>query len=522
MKKFTILAGLMALALFIGVAGTSLRAGSAQADPTDVIAFNPDVCASVVVADLIDQTDSSSTTSDNTVANATKEATADCYGAGLAANPAILNRLALILDGDGLQDLSVGAVSTVGNTAVATDPVGNVDDPDTYSVLVDYSAAQLGATGTAVPGGQALWVLTMVTNDAAVHLDAEEGVWLSTSPAPYASQTDCNAAVASWFGGVEADCDGSSATVGDGVVVDMLFGDTSGADVGDTATITADQAGEFADMDVTVVGAPDDITLKATKETLQQDAADADCDLLAFTTAIAKPQIAGLLAEVVDEDGTALTGIHVDWDSSDDDVVHFALVQNGVDEGDEILGTVSLSSNGQISAPNLGCAGDTGTSTIDATVMTFSTTVVPPALVDTNIDDEIDLTVVGAPASMTLAANPTTIACNGTNSSEVSATVLDSAGNPVVAGNKVRFEVVALGTANPIVATTDDKGVAKSTITPLSGVTAGVTVLVSIVDDDTIEQNILVSCTPAVPIVVPTVAPPVVTPPITGDGGYLP
>ena len=45
MKKFTILAGLMALALFIGVAGTSLRAGTAEARPTDVISFSPDICA---------------------------------------------------------------------------------------------------------------------------------------------------------------------------------------------------------------------------------------------------------------------------------------------------------------------------------------------------------------------------------------------------------------------------------------------------------------------------------------------
>lgn len=509
MKKFTILAGLMTLALFIGVAGASLRAGTAQARPTDVISFNPDVCAAVVVGDLIDNGNSTVT-----LAAVRAEAAQDCYGAGLAASPAILNRLANILDGAGLQDLT---------PAVATDPVGPVDNPDTYSVLVDYSAAQLGATGSPVPGGQALWVLTFVTNDEPVHLDADQGVWLSTTPAPYASQTDCTGVAGSWFGGTEADCDNSIPTAGDGVVVDMLFGDASNTDLGD-AIVTADQAGIFVEMDYTVVGAPDDITLKATKETIQEKSVDADCALADFTTAITKPQIAGLLAEVVDENGTALTGINVAWDSSDGDSVHFALVQNGADEGDETLQTVSLSSSGQISAPNLGCAGDTGTSTINAAVMEWSTVPDPDALVATNIDDEVDLTVVGAPASMTLAANPTMIACNGTNSSEVSATLLDSAGKPVVAGNKVRFEVVALGTANPIVASTDDKGVAKTTVMPLSGVTAGVTVLVSVVDNTDIEQNILVACSPAVPIVVPPVTPPGgnVTPPRTGDGGYLP
>ena len=46
MKKFTILAGLMALALFIGVAGSTFRADKAEARPTDVISFSPNVCIS--------------------------------------------------------------------------------------------------------------------------------------------------------------------------------------------------------------------------------------------------------------------------------------------------------------------------------------------------------------------------------------------------------------------------------------------------------------------------------------------
>ena len=49
---------------------------------------------------------------------------------------------------------------------------------------------------------------------------------------------------------------------------------------------------------------------------------------------------------------------------------------------------------------------------------------------------------------------------------------------------------------------------AKSKITPLSGVTAGVTVLVSVVDDDSIEGNILVACTPGpAPSLAPSLRP---------------
>jgi hypothetical protein len=496
MKKFTILAGLMTLALFIGVAGTSLRAGTAEARPTDVISFNPDICVAVVIGDLTDAGES--------VAAATTEASHLCYwgpGGGLI-SPAHLNALAEILDG---ADIAAAEDATL---------EGAVDNPDTYAVLVDYSAAQLGADGEDLPGGQQMWVLTMVTNDDPLHLDADEGVWLSTDftssqsvASIYSPTADCP-----FF---DNDCD-DDGVKGDGVVVDYLAG-FGVADLGD-AIITATQAGIDVEMDYTVVGPPDDITLTATKATIQEGAAAADCALASFTTAIAKPQITGLLAEVVDESGTALTGIQVAWDIDDEDVVHDALVQNGPDEGDEIDQTVSLSSGGVVAAPSLGCAGDPGTVTVNADVLKF----VVDAFAATTIDDETDITVVGAPASMTLAANPPSIACNGVNTSEVSATLLDSAGKPVVAGNKVRFEVVALGIATPIIATTDAKGVAKSTITPLSGVTAGVTVLVMVVDDDTIEGNILVACQPAVPIVPPPVTPPSVTPPRTGDGGYLP
>ena len=161
MKKFTILAGLMTLALFIGVAGTSLRAGTAEARPTDVISFNPDVCVAVVIGDLTDAGES--------VADATDEAADLCYLAvGGLTDPANLNALAEILDGADIDEAEDATLE------------GAVDDPDTYGVLVDYSAAQLGTDGTTAPGEQQMWVLTMVTNDDPVHLDADEGVWLST------------------------------------------------------------------------------------------------------------------------------------------------------------------------------------------------------------------------------------------------------------------------------------------------------------------------------------------------------
>jgi len=499
MKKFTILAGLMTLALFIGVAGTSLRAGTAEARPTDVITFSPGVCVSVVVNSLVNDEGES-------LVAASAAAPALCYGIADFAN---LNSLAEVLDG---ADITEAFDATL---------EGAVGDPDTYGILVDRTAAQLGDNDDF---GQDLWVLIFVTNDQNVHLDADEGVWASTGYT--SSQTDCEPAVA--VGIDDDDCNddaGVDPDEEDGVVVDILsgandildpdtgIGGTSVADRGD-AIVTATQSGIDVELDYTVVGMPDDITVSATKEIIQEGAADEDCDLPAFTSVIGLPQIAGLLAEVVDDDGTAVTGISVNWDTSDDDVASLALWQEGPDEGDQRTSSYTIASSGQVSAPMLACGQEPGEATFTAALT-----------LDTDTDDEIDITVVGAPASMTLAANPPSIACNGVNSADVTATLLDSAGAPVVAGNEVRFEVVALGISDPIIDATDENGVATSKITPLSGVTSGVTVLVSVVDDDSIEGNILVACTPGPgtipgPVVAPVTPP--VTPPRTGDGGYLP
>ena len=64
-------------------------------------------------------------------------------------------------------------------------------------ILVDATAAQLGDDDDF---GQVLWVLTFVTNDEHVHLDADEGVWASTGfsssrptrPTAHIADDDCN------------------------------------------------------------------------------------------------------------------------------------------------------------------------------------------------------------------------------------------------------------------------------------------------------------------------------------------
>jgi hypothetical protein len=541
MKKFAILAGLMSLALVIGVAGTSFNPGKAQAKATDVIAINPDVCASIMGQ------------FDSTVV-------LDCYSLNVPADLA----------------------------AVADVLGGSVDNVDTYKDLVDASAAQLGEDATdatcgtnptvapcstLIPGlkvrtqSQSMWVLTFVTNDALLTEDADAGVWLSTfdpSAVPAIAGPASSTQSACPFG--DADCDANAATVGDGVVVDLLYsGSNSGADTLDRgdAQVVNTQSGVDVTLDYTVVGAPDDFTLEALKTSLQSDGGTCELpnyhDAAAYTAIVGQPDVAGLLGTAVDDDGTKLTGIWVGWFTTDTDVADVALNTGTASSTDRFEHTATIASGTVVAAPNLACGIDSGDVTIHAGVLpAFGDITVAGPLTDNapsfllgidsnnvgdvlNPDDTAKLTVIGAPSTMTL-ANPAQITCDGVNSAEVDATVLNSDGKPVSAGNKVRFDVVALGTAKPIVAVTDANGVAKTTVTPLSGVTAGVTVIATVegqevILNDNLElsrtdvtntdtvANALVSCAPAVPTAAPPPVGPVgpsVTPPRTGDGGYLP
>jgi hypothetical protein len=572
MKKFAILAGLMGLALVIGVAGTSFhRSTKAEANATDLIAFNADVCAGL--------------THDSA-----------CY---FLNNPLALAHIAAVLDGD-------------------------VADPATYKDLVDASNAQLGELSKADPNtlsmpipifnSQTLWVLTFVSNDDPIKLTAEKGDWLSTGnlaadkTTPTSSFTGCP--LLSDGATKDPDCDANATTAGDGVVVDLLYsGNTTGVPgatpvlpltpgkiARGAKTIEALQSTDTTTqtLDYTVVGVPDNLSLKSLKTSVQEDSG-APCVLGSyssneFTQENALPDVSGELATVTDTDGTDLTGIMVSWQTADVSDIHLAGDAGPNPRGADLGLSPTIFKSDQASAPELACGGDAETGNkITAAVgvddfngnqqtwlllPTFDA--FHPLLVVTSlIDDNTKIAVTPKPATMTLAANPASLVCDGVNSSTVTATILGTDGKPVVAGNQVRFDVVALGTANPITTATDANGVATTKITPLSGVTAGVTADVTvrtvsctggsaamscfttetlagggaanqtvtaqatvIVFDtdcknpcrtetngelDNLEANILVSCQqPA-----PTAAPPPatggnVTPPRTGDGGYLP
>jgi adhesin/invasin len=235
-------------------------------------------------------------------------------------------------------------------------------------------------------------------------------------------------------------------------------------------------------------------------------------------------------ATVYDEDDRELTmipvAISVEPPSYDPSIAQLG-VGNDVEE---IVGDTTLTlaaTDAPIASYRVVCGGS-GTGVTDIQVQ------IDDGDADTVPDDDtstVELTVVGAPSSVVLTAAPAMIACDGVTTSTVTAVVTDSAGNPVANGTPIRFDVVALGTANPISTTTTD-GSASSVITPLSNASAGVTVLVTAGDASIatpVEVSTRVDCALPIAAQPTTVAPPVgtVTPPDTGtglgdqDGGFL-
>jgi len=481
-KKHVVLAGLAAVALLLGMAGTAVRTDKAQAKPEGVITFSPNACIALTTSMLQGDWDNDG---NYDAADAAAGQAACAIGLSTAGS---LNALARVLDADIIPKAGAEAetwnqcgngvdddVDTIVDDGCAT----GFNDPALFQDLADLSGAQLGDYSAASTQGK-LWVLTFVSNDGALTLEANEGVWLSNG----ASNTNCVAIA-------DEDCN-DDGVKGDGVIVDLLLGNGV-ADLGD-AQLVATQSGVDVIYDYVVVGEPQGIALALVPDgNVQEGISAAECaddphltplDSSVFTDGVAEPEKNGLAATVTDNDGTELAGIFVDWSSDDTDVANLNLAKSITWALD--AGTLAL---------NLFCGDETGTATIT---------------VDIGVDAaDVDVSVIGVPNKMTLTASPAAMVCDGVNSSTVAAYLVDSMDNPVVDGTPVRFDVTCLGISDPITAkTAGGTGAATSKITPLSGVSAGVVVLVSVRDADgnvLLEGNIRIDCVAGPP------------PPLTGD-----
>lgn len=247
-----------------------------------------------------------------------------------------------------------------------------------------------------------------------------------------------------------------------------------------------------------------DAALAVTKPTIQEAAPSC-----AITDSTSAPTRGGAGLTFTDINGTALVGYAATWASSSTSTMTVAAPT-----------TVSMQLTGTttITAPNVYCGVAAGSANLNATAPGSEISGITTGVTRTQA-----ITVTGVPAAIALTASPAAIACNGTNTSTITATVTDSAGNNVVDNTPVTFSVVALGTANPVTTKTTG-GTASSVITPLSGTTAGTVVTVTA---GTVSQQITIACqqallTPTAPAAAATATPKGgVVGPNTGTGGYL-
>lgn len=349
-----------------------------------------------------------------------------------------------------------------------------------------------------------LFILAWVPNQAPVTFRTNQGVIVppgnysgAVPPNPQADPTGqvwtCDDQKGTLTAVEDADCV-QGAPGADGVVIATLSGrwgssiaPLSGDNPG-TVTVTQGST-DSATIRFRIVGEPRTLSF-TTLESKIQDGTTDGCPLpgaaAGFLGANATAEKSIVLAIAKDINGTPVTGALINWSTSDKDIGDMAA---------PLTPTIDLGSFG-FGAPNILCGQtDPGTVTVTANVLsqyaglTFDANA-QPAILST------DFTTVGVPATVTLTADPATIPCDGTATSKITATVMDAAGNPSAAGQQVHFDTQTLGTSSPVNAGTDDKGVASSTISPLSSLANGVPVVVTA---GNVANSILINCTLAGP-----------------------
>ena len=415
-------------------------------------------------------------------------------------------------------------------------------DPD-HPKPEDLTTAPVGRTPMDSEGGQlhekdgSLWAIAFVGSDNPVSFYADEGIFQGSDRSDIA----CGPLPSPDYDVTDEDCN-NNGVKGDGVVAVKL--NALGSDRG-PATLRVRQGSLEMESEYVVTGEPWNIELTAMKPAIQSGAAT--CEVFkttaAFMAALGAPEKTPVTAKVTDSDGTLLAYAQVEFEIKSDDPDMAQLAKPL---------TPSLFSALGVLAPNVLCGGEgTGTFTLRATISNG-----PKEGIITNPrarvrHDEVEIKLQGPPTNMVLSAGPSSLVCDGTASSTVSATLTDDEGNPAVDGNIVRFDVKALGIASPIEAKSAG-GAATTKVTPLTDIARGVTVKATLlltegeeveaepqpgptptptikeISVPDIEKSILVECAaaPGAPGVPAPGAPaaggaPAISPPATGDGGYL-
>ncbi len=272
----------------------------------------------------------------------------------------------------------------------------------------------------------------------------------------------------------DPDCDKTGSTIGDGVVVAQWK--PNGAPRG-AGEFRVRQAGREIAAPYTIVGEPDHISIKAFDTAIQTGAPACELfsDTPTFLAAVTEPETTPIVATVTDSDGTSITGALVTYKVDDPDMASLVIPST---LRIPLTPSLDLQALG-FGSPEVLCGGEkTGTVKITATLTTGENVLPSQLALDPNAkirSASMTLPVQSEPVAMTLSAIPPSLVCDGTATSDVSANLTDDNQKAVVNGNLVQYTVKALGSVNPIEARSTD-GVAKTTLTPLSGAINGVLV----------------------------------------------
>jgi hypothetical protein len=477
--KLALVGILVSAAFAVGV--PSSRTRPVQAEPISAISLNSGICLGLGIAfGGLD----------------TLTAAEDCITNKLA--PDQMQEFVMCLRGHFVAETGTFQCQQPSGIGLPADGDLVVDAP--IQIVPDDFAKLDPFDGNQFHPGQPSIIIAFVNDDFPVRFATNLGSFLSAAGSDIGKDVECNAG---GLGDVfDADCDQNPATRGDGVVAIPL---TISQDQLDAAMDSTGKAAVYVDVvqesvsfpiQLTAVGIPKEITLTplfgksriqtgatfptpGTTPDVNEPPDSTDCNFAATTAgvlgAVNSAEKTVIVAKALDDFGNEVVGAFIEWNFTQyypDNIVQgspkgqITFPGNMAGQGAVALPQTPTLDTGSlgISFPQFVCGGRQP-GVLDLYTSFFLT---PDPFASTTADETIQIEVVGPATDVSLTAEPPVIDCTGANTSTVKATFTNAAGDPVANGLDVNFEVLALGTANPLKADTTD-GSASTTIAPFSG-----------------------------------------------------
>jgi hypothetical protein len=451
-----------------GVAPTA-EPEPAQAVPVQTMAFNQNFCVIAAIA-----------------------------FAGLGAIDAVLGICSVMDTQDGMQKFvaCLRGADEDQNNAVDCQIPAEVDPDGTIDVTYeDFQALDLDANQ--VHAGQSMFIVAFVDDDAGVRFSADEGHFLSPLNNVNTGQEYlCNDSYGPG-GSIDPDCDGDANTVGDGAVVARLVIGPDD-DLGETEVMVIQEGLGFP-QSIEITGTPDSIQIEPLfgknkiqaggtapqpgGERQQPTSCVFGASVDAVLAANSDPWKAVLVVKAFDDEDQEIAVAGTLWDppytpnSSIPGTHPFADPQDIGGAATPLAPTLDTGAIG-LAFPEFVCSKEeTGTMTLTVAFDNYlgAVPIVSGGLADVDETTEIDIEILPPPSSLTLAAEPAQMDCNGTNTSTITATLALPDGGVPANGNDVNWNVQVLGTVSPLVSDATD-GKTTTVLTPLAPAGTGVPV----------------------------------------------